>query len=392
METNEARRNFSAACSDLLSSDRGRFYAYFAMKMNVMYSDRVLSAGVSITDKINFYINPEFFNNLEHNQRVELIAHEIEHIVKLHPIRAKELGEEYSHETHHVYNLATDAEINEPLKALTKDFGITIQRLNELAEKEKSSVRFDKNDASDVNYWKLKELKQDLKDSGALDKYTTDDHSTWEESNGNAELAKEIIKETTKKAVENAGGIGKVPGHLTTALNDLFTSEVNWRQQLRQFFTNTKYYVYTHSRKRRNRRYGLLVSGRKKDEILSVAVCVDTSGSVSDEELSQFWAEIKAIHKLGTKIIVIEADAEVQNVYEFDDKKVPEFKGRGGTYYQAPITKAMELDVTGIIFFGDGDSADQPIDPGIPFLWALVRSSNPPANFGRVIRVDTKAK
>jgi predicted metal-dependent peptidase len=392
VETNEARRYFSAACSDLLSSDRGRFYAYFAMKMNVMYSDRVPSAGVSITDKINFYINPTFFNGLEHTQRIELIAHEIEHIVKLHPIRAKELGENYNHETHHVYNLATDAEINEPLKALTKDFGITIQRLNELAEKEKSSVRFDKNDASDVNYWKLKELKQDLKDSGALDKYTTDDHSTWEESNANAELAKEIIKETTKKAVDNAGGIGKVPGHLTTALNELFTSEVNWKQQLRQFIGNAQYFNYTFSRKRRNRRYGLLVSGRKKNPKLKIAVCVDTSGSMSGEPLEQAWAELSAIYSSSSdlQMMVIEADCEIQNVYEFDKKSKPEFKGAGGTAYSPALKKAVELECDIIVYIGDMDSADTPEDPHVPVIWCITSNSNPPGKFGRTIHVKVK--
>jgi predicted metal-dependent peptidase len=69
------------------------------------------------------------------------------------------------------------------------------------------------------------------------------------------------------------------------------------------------------------------------------------------------------------------------------------FKGRGGTAYQPAITKAVELKVDGIIYMGDADAADTPIDPKKPFLWALVRNSPPPAKFGKVIRIkDEKEK
>jgi predicted metal-dependent peptidase len=112
---------------------------------------------------------------------------------------------------------------------------------------------------------------------------------------------------------------------------------------------------------------------------------VDTSGSVSDKELAMFWTEMEAIHKCGVVVTVIEADSDVKNVYDFDPKKQPDFKGRGGTAYNPALEKAIELKVDGIIYFGDMDAADKPIDPRKPFLWAIVRNSPPPASFGKAI-------
>jgi predicted metal-dependent peptidase len=103
-----------------------------------------------------------------------------------------------------------------------------------------------------------------------------------------------------------------------------------------------------------------------------------------------FWTEMEAIHKCGVKITVIEADCDVKNVYEFDSKKQPDFKGRGGTAYNGPIKHAKSLKVDGILYFGDGDCADRPEDPKIPFLWALVRNSPAPADFGKVIRIQDR--
>jgi predicted metal-dependent peptidase len=97
---------------------------------------------------------------------------------------------------------------------------------------------------------------------------------------------------------------------------------------------------------------------------------------------------MQAINTCGVKITVIEADCAVQNVYEFEAGKTPNFKGRGGTAYSPAIEKAVELKVDGILYCGDFDSADTPENPKKPFLWVGVRNSPPPATFGKVIYLE----
>jgi predicted metal-dependent peptidase len=216
---------------------------------------------------------------------------------------------------------------------------------------------------------------------------TIDDHGTWDKSEGNEEMQKEVAKDAVNNAVKNAGGIGNVPGDIAALVNKMNKSVVNWKQQLRQFYVNTLKSTRMATRKRRNRRYGILQPGVKKKPELHLGLCVDTSGSVSDEELAQFWAEMDTISSCGAKITIIEADAQVQNVYEFEKGKTPSFKGRGGTYYGVAIQKAVELKVDGIVYLGDGDCADTPEDPKKPFLWAFVRGKTKPAEFGKLIEI-----
>jgi predicted metal-dependent peptidase len=68
-----------------------------------------------------------------------------------------------------------------------------------------------------------------------------------------------------------------------------------------------------------------------------VLVGVDTSGSVSTEELIEFMNELNHMHKTGNQITVAQFDTELTDVSEFNPKKSWEIKGRGGTYFQPVI-------------------------------------------------------
>ena len=63
-------------------------------------------------------------------------------------------------------------------------------------------------------------------------------------------------------------------------------------------------------------------------------VGVDTSGSVSTEELKEFMNELTHMHKTGNQITVAQFDTELTNVEEFNPKKDWNIKGRGGTNFQ----------------------------------------------------------
>ena len=67
-------------------------------------------------------------------------------------------------------------------------------------------------------------------------------------------------------------------------------------------------------------------------------------------------------------------------------------KGRGGTAYNPALKKFKELEVDGVIYFGDGDCADKPEKPSYPVLWALYGNSPNPSDFGKVTRIEIKNK
>lgn len=398
-ELRRAQESFSTIITILLNSGGAlktpkTFYAHFLMKMNTTWGNKVPTAGVNITDKINLFINPTFWNSLDYNQQIELIEHEIRHIVYLHPLRAKDYisTEKNAGGRFKCANIAMDANINDDLKNLCRDLGVTIPRLNKQLKEMGSRFQLDINDPWEVHYEKLMQAAKENPDQGDGDGEgfgdPIDDHGIWNEGTSSKEVAEAIIKDAANKA-QAATGIGNMPQDMLTEISNMNKASVNWQRELRLFATSALRYDFLRTRSRRNRRYGVIQPGRKKKPKLSIAVCVDSSGSVCDNSFSQFFAEIGEIYKMDIAITVIDADCEVQSVYEYDPKKPPQRTGRGGTAYQPAITKAMELEVDAIVYFGDMDAADTPIDPKVPFLWAVVGGQNPPASFGKTIRVTT---
>ena len=132
--------------------------------------------------------------------------------------------------------------------------------------------------------------------------------------------------------------------------------------------------------------------GRKKKRTFKLGVCVDSSGSVSDKELSLFFNEIEDIAKQCQNVTIVEADCAVSNVQIITSGKkiVRKRTCGGGTAYTPAIEECLKHDVDAIIFFGDMDAADSPNEPKIPVLWIAVGDSEPPAKFGKVIRLGKR--
>lgn len=386
-ELSRAQDAFQAAHLDLLSTNGSLYYGMFLTKMRRSWNNpRVPTAGVNITSTVNLFINAKFWLEQTHQQRVDILKHEVDHILYLHPVRtAAHVGADQRY--FKLMNVAQDAHINEPLKSL-HGFGVTIEKINkELAEKG-SDTRLVYGDTTEVHFEKMKEVveKMESGDAGEL----VDDHGIWQESEQNEMLARTVVQNVANSTA-NSVGAGNLPQNVQQALANLNKSLVNWKSQLRHFFVNSIRYDKTSARSRRNRRYGLKQPGKKKDQRLHVAVCLDSSGSVGNDQFAQFFAEMDKIHDMGVQLTVIDADADVQAVYPYKKGTPPTRHGGGGTYYQPAISKALELEVDGILYFGDFDSADNPTDPKVPFLWVGVNTQQkPPGDFGKTIYVETQ--
>ena len=383
------------------------FYGHLILNMRITKDDTCPSAGVYITDKVNLIYNEAFIETLSLNHTCKLLKHECEHIFREHISRAKQIGAT-SKEMHKRFNLATDVTINRnDLKNFTETVGgVSVAKLNEKLQEfiskhnekaenkqdQRSFSAMEEGQLAEYYYNRINEFAEQnadvLPESGDEMGETLDDHSAWEKSEGNAEVQKEVVKGAVNNAVKQAGGIGNVSSDIVSIVAKLNESQVNWRQQLRQAVIKTQKSLKIPTRKRRNRRYGILQPGAKRKPVVKVVVPIDTSGSMMGEPLRHAWAELAAIHSASdVEVWVIEADCDVKNVYEFDPKKTPEFKGAGGTSYSPALEKAKEMKADLIIYIGDMDSADNPIDPKIPVIWCVTGTSKPPADFGKAIYV-----
>lgn len=403
----KAREMMSIATSLLLSpaNSNGRsgdkaFYANALMQCRIEQSGKLPTAGVSVTDKVNFYYNPHFILSLTTNKVIELIRHEMEHVLNLHMLRGKELKDHSGMgegQTHKLYNIATDSLINIPLTDLTENLGVTIARLNEQLKGYGSKVTITEQDSSEIVFWKLRQFQEEQGDKlpqgfGEGEGGEIDDHSIWDESVENEEMAKAVVKDAMNKAAE-ATGIGNCPSEVVKALEAMNKSLVNWKQQLQQFFVRTLKYSRERTRTKRNRRTGLANPGSRKEPKVKLALIGDESGSMSDEQVGQLFAEVAKIADMGIEVLYIPMDSDVGEVVKFKKGMKLNRTRAGGTCYQPPLDKAAQLGVDAVCFFGDFDSSDTPKKPNFPVLWIGINTKSPaPGNFGKTIYIETKEK
>lgn len=111
----------------------------------------------------------------------------------------------------------------------------------------------------------------------------------------------------------------------------------------------------------------------------AVAICVDTSGSISNNELETFGKHLFAIAELtNCRVHVVAGDVKPVNVYENAEMDVLtenklQLGGRGGTEFQPLIKEAMKFAPDAIVYLTDG-YAEFGKSPGIPFLWVITQN------------------
>lgn len=372
------------------------FYANLIMLMDKKLTEEIPIAAVSVTSRINLMINPKTFNPLPEAVRVGILLHECYHIIHNHIGRSRSVSKSFNK----ALNIAADRAINEHIHILTKGNKVTATIPDELTVKvngEEQKMKFvtkknfqdtykgkqiNDNDTMEYYYKFLKDnaRKGDGPGDFGGDMDTIDDHSSWEDSDVTTEQVNEVIKKNMNKAAENTSA-GNIPGDVKKALNELNKSIISWNNVLQRFVAKCVDTSIDSSRKRRSRRFKLIHPGTIKEPKLRLGIAVDTSGSVDDAYLQQFFGEIKKIHSMGIEIFLVQADYAVQAAEEYNPKKPIVVKGRGGTAFQPAIDELQRIECDAIVYFTDGCTDGEKPKTKKPILWALCPPYKiPPAN------------
>ena len=98
-------------------------------------------------------------------------------------------------------------------------------------------------------------------------------------------------------------------------------------------------------------------AGIQHKKKVSILVAVDTSGSVATKELQDFFSEIEYIYKAGARVTILECDAQINKIVEYDGKHIPEIVGRGGTDFNPPVDYYVKhrKEYASLIYFTDGE-------------------------------------
>ena len=372
------------------------YYGFFLIMLNKLWGQIVPTAGVS-KNGINYQlaINPEFWESLSDNHRLGLLKHELLHIAFGH------LTTFFKFSDKKLANVAMDMEINQYIsKEWLPEGGIEIENYAELNLDEKAGCRY--------YYDKLKQLQDEKNKNGTcgnepMDQLLDDiesgnipDHSTWEEFEDLSEAEQKLIERQLQKVLSDAKEQtikkrGTVPGEIegVIIIEEVVKPKFNWRGYIRRF-TGVSTKVFTKKiRRKENRRFeanpGLKVKMRQH-----MLLAIDTSGSVSDNELQEFMSEIYHIYKCGVDITVVQCDTMIRSVEPYKGKFEMSVLGRGGTEFD-PVLEYFNANLgkyTSLVYFTDGECYAR-VKPRGNTLWVLSeRSSMNTGLPGKVIKLE----
>ena len=168
------------------------------------------------------------------------------------------------------------------------------------------------------------------------------------------------------------------PSFVKSLLDKIKQSKVEWQDVLRRFIggDNSEDYSFRRVHRKTYHSYGMFAPSSEKIGVGDIVVACDTSGSVSNEELSQFLSEIRAISEdmHPTSVTVISCDSMIRHVERYE--KGEEIKdlnssGRGGTKVQ-PVFRYLEdenVQFDTLVYFSDMWIDDYPREFDKPLLW-----------------------
>ena len=184
--------------------------------------------------------------------------------------------------------------------------------------------------------------------------------------------------EAMHQALNLAKAQGAAPGAVEETIRDAHRSTLDWRTLLRRYMTDAACRDYSWSVP--NLRFidsGLYLPSIRSEGIDTIAVIVDTSGSVDAQALAAFWSEIRdiATELRPETVIVLQVDAALQDAAEYASDDLPEeiaLKGRGGTDFRPGFAWLEEQGVSpGLcLYFTDMDCDRYPdTEPSFPVAW-----------------------
>lgn len=340
----------------------------------------------------------EFFEGLKNPERVAVLKHEVAHFINKHQSRRN--GKDPK-----IWNIAADMAINQSINGLP-DSCVTLPPnwtsnesaeyyYNELMKKatkqSSGGKKKGQNQGQNGNTRSQNGSGQSNKNDGNGGTQMPDQFDEVMDAplNGAADsesMADDIIRQTVKERLNAGESVEKMRGLHAGTLNDYIDEltkppMIDWKHALARFASSLADVETRRSLKRPDRR-DLAPWGKKREYLPSLVICVDTSGSVSDEMLAKFFSQIHLLRNMLNEVEVVIADAEVHEHFTYKSGMEKKLKsagyGRGGTDFD-PAVKYINKHLThcdGAIYLTDGYCPVPNTKCRIPIIWVVTDNEN----------------
>jgi predicted metal-dependent peptidase len=348
------------------------------------------------TDGRKIFFNEEFLYSLSSKEQNALMLHEVLHMALLHVTRRQNRDP-------HIWNIAADIVVNDLIERNTSfplPQGAIIDRrfqdksveyIYEVLLKSKKKYKLVINDI--LQPGNSEDSEGDVNLSESLSQEEVDEiESFWKDK-------MEILKNSSEHNLSN--GKGSLPAGIEQEISTILEPEVDWRHALWKYVGKTpadfddldRRFIYK----------GLYLESLLT-EAVEVSVCIDTSGSVSDELLMQFTGELKGILRSypNVKCSLFFADTDLAGPYQIDRiEQMPKAIGRGGTsfipFFDYLKKHGEENSLLGnnklSIYFTDGYGNFPQQEPENPTMWLVCKDGLETNGFpfGEVVRISTES-
>mgnify|MGYP001256092383 FL=1 len=351
------------------------FFAAVSRRIDKRASYAIPTAGVLVNpDSAQFEMlyNPDFFAKMTDDERRDVLKHEFYHVVFLHVTDRMPEGVNRK-----LWNIATDLAINshlynlpeggcipgiEPFENLPRGKSAEWYMANmpDFGQKQNGSQGSSDGEGNGGSGQGSKDPSDgDSEASGGIPD-TLDDHGGWGNCSQDVkDMAKERLKEIIRKSAEEASktsGWGTVPQNCREKIMKVLKTKIDWKKVLRYFVKTSQRADKMSSMKRINRRYPYVHAGRKTNRVAKIAISVDQSGSVDNEMLAKFFAELNKLADIA-EFTVIPFDTRVDESLVYTWKKGESRQWErvmcGGTCFDAPTKYVNEHKFDGHIVLTD---------------------------------------
>lgn len=378
-----------------------RFFADILIQMRIQSAKiGTIAVGSDEHGRLSLLVDEEFFNGLSFKGKQFVLAHEVLHVVLQHLVKGKEFMAMGIPQ--HIQNIAADLAVNSlleipqelkdsivaPEQGLFYDFpkGLTFEEyIKKLLEKSsKSSSGSNGNNKGDNG------ANQNGKDNDdklkEIDKKRIDSHDQWKDISETA--AQDMINKAREIAKRYHGNL---PADLVREIEADYSKRFNWKFRVKSFISAAMDYRKEITYGIPNRRFPDKigeVAGKRNKLLGEVMIFIDTSGSISDNELKQFMSVALSI-PYPKEIYFIDADIQgepikIRTVTGIFKRKI-EAKGGGGTDFRPAFQLAEKKKAKAIVYLTDmfGTFPDK---CSIPTVWVTATEDIKPP-FGEVVNI-----
>ena len=213
------------------------------------------------------------------------------------------------------------------------------------------------------------------------------------------EKSREQVEDDIKGMVAQAATMARMQGNLSENMarivGEVLDSKVDWKDALQNYVVKCKSDSRTFSRiSRRMATRGIIAPARTGEEIDELVVAIDCSGSVSERELAQFAGEIHTIwedqNPVSLHIVYFDSQVCHHDTFTRDEPPDLAFHGGGGTAF-SPVFEFLEqqdIDPSVCVVLTDLCCDDFGAEPQYPVLWVSTDGVQGGVPFGDVITME----